>query len=520
MTFSHNDNFSTSQKRTDPAALPGTATHTEKHPRRFDRLTPVLPIILYALVLYSARVSFALRPRQEERLLPLMFLLFLFTACGGWLLQWLAGMAASGWKSFPRGIFKMLPLAAVLLILPFCSAFGYKTWLSHEPLRYLAAIGYGLMLPAVNYVLFARLQPRRRGLWFGLTTAIGLLTWWSLVRLAANWDGEAWQGFASGLLIVFVVHTVAVLLLAWSLWRVLMARPSTPEPAYPAYFSAVDEKTRTRNITVLLTAGLVLCLMNGFLEAKLFPVFLVQPKPIWPGLMVLLVILSPLFGLLLDRRPDYALPMLLKGWAWFFILAPALTVIGEDTILYRPLHVVCSLGQVALLVVLTIALAGFAETAWSAAALTGLLFSFRIVALFWAKLLDRLPEFTAGASILCATLLAFIYYHLATRVKTGPPVIPDEHPEAEEAADPAEAPAPHDSGRNLRKDAIERFISSRPLTPREHEIGIMIMNGATSREIAAQLGISEYTVNSHAKNLLDKFGVSSRRALFALFTRS
>jgi Response regulator containing a CheY-like receiver domain and an HTH DNA-binding domain len=514
MTLSQNGTFSTSQEHTDPAVLPDTEPQT--HRPRLASLRAALPIILYAIVLYSVRVSFALRPGRDERLLPLMFLLFISTAVGGWALQWLAQMTASGWRSFPRGIFKMLPLAAVLLILPLCSAFGYRVWLTCEPLRYLSAIGYGLMLPTVNYVLFTRVSPHRRGLWFGLITSIGLLTWWVLIRVSANWDGQAWRGFTSGLLLVFVVHTTFVLLLAWSLWRILMARPGAAEPAYPVYFGAVDEKTRTRNISLLLSAGLVLCLMNGFLEAKLFPVLLIAPKPIWPWLMVLLVILSPLFGILLDRNPDHALPAILKKWAWFFILAPALIVMGEDTVLYRPLHVICTVGQVVLLVVLTTALAGYAKNGWSAAALTGLLFSFRILALFWAELLGRLPEFTAGASILCATLLAFIYYHLVTNVKTGPLAVSAEVPvpESREATDPV------DGGKNLRKDAIERFISERPLTPREHEVGIMIMNGATSREIAMQLGISEYTVNSHVKNLLDKFGVSSRRALFGMFTKS
>ncbi len=514
-----------SQDQPGPAALPDVQLQPEKKPSRFSRIAPAVPIILFALVLYSSRASFALRPRQGERLLPLMMLLFFSSAFGGWFLQSLSRMASSGWKNFPRSIIKIFPLAAVLLILPFCSAFGYEIWLTCEPLRYLAAVGYGLMLPCVNYTLFSQVKPRRRGLWFGLITSIGMLTWWLLTRVAVNWEGEVWQGFPPGLRIVYIFHTIAIVLLAWSLWRVLLVRPCVEKQPYPGYFDCVDPKKTNRNVILLLTAGLAICLMNGFIEAKLFPVLLVNPKPIWPWLLVLLIVLTPFFGWHLDQKPDRLLPTMLKGWGWCFILDPSLIVLGEYTFLYRPLHVICSIGQVALLVVLTIALAGFAKNAWTAAALTGLLFSFRILALFWARLLNRLPEFTPGTAIVFATLLAFLYYQLAVRVKTGVPPVLKKHPEkALQTVEPkivaSEEENTDGSGKNLRKDAIKRFLAKRPLTPREYEIGILIMNGETSREIGAKLGISEYTVNSHVKNLLDKFGVSSRRALFALFTKS
>jgi DNA-binding NarL/FixJ family response regulator len=59
------------------------------------------------------------------------------------------------------------------------------------------------------------------------------------------------------------------------------------------------------------------------------------------------------------------------------------------------------------------------------------------------------------------------------------------------------------------------------LTPREREIVGHIAAGATNRDIAAALGISEDTVKHHLRNVFDKLGVSNRLelGLFAVSNR-
>jgi DNA-binding NarL/FixJ family response regulator len=49
-----------------------------------------------------------------------------------------------------------------------------------------------------------------------------------------------------------------------------------------------------------------------------------------------------------------------------------------------------------------------------------------------------------------------------------------------------------------------------PLTPREKQVLIMIAKGRSSKEIAAELGISDRTVQTHTGNLLAKLHVTSR----------
>jgi len=66
-------------------------------------------------------------------------------------------------------------------------------------------------------------------------------------------------------------------------------------------------------------------------------------------------------------------------------------------------------------------------------------------------------------------------------------------------------------------DPRERFH----LTPREHEIVRLIVEGGTNREIGLRLAISEDTVKHHLRNIFDKLGVSNRLelGLFAVTNR-
>jgi len=48
------------------------------------------------------------------------------------------------------------------------------------------------------------------------------------------------------------------------------------------------------------------------------------------------------------------------------------------------------------------------------------------------------------------------------------------------------------------------------LTPREHEVLVLLADGLRNREIATGLGISEHTVKFHLAAIFGKLGASSR----------
>lgn len=49
-----------------------------------------------------------------------------------------------------------------------------------------------------------------------------------------------------------------------------------------------------------------------------------------------------------------------------------------------------------------------------------------------------------------------------------------------------------------------------PLTPREYVVACLVAEGQRNREIAAQLGVSVWTVKTHVKAILVKSGARNR----------
>ena len=74
------------------------------------------------------------------------------------------------------------------------------------------------------------------------------------------------------------------------------------------------------------------------------------------------------------------------------------------------------------------------------------------------------------------------------------------------------------AGHDLARAIEERVISALQrtpsgvygLSPREHEVLVVLAEGRTDRDIAARLFISERTVHVHVRHILAKLGVSSR----------
>lgn len=66
-----------------------------------------------------------------------------------------------------------------------------------------------------------------------------------------------------------------------------------------------------------------------------------------------------------------------------------------------------------------------------------------------------------------------------------------------------------------RELATGRPPRESPLTAREREVLALVAEGRTNREVAAELVLSERTVDRHVSNILTKLGVTSRTAATA-----
>jgi DNA-binding CsgD family transcriptional regulator len=63
------------------------------------------------------------------------------------------------------------------------------------------------------------------------------------------------------------------------------------------------------------------------------------------------------------------------------------------------------------------------------------------------------------------------------------------------------------------------LLAAHGLTPAQRRVAELVLHGDTTRQIVAQLRISEYTVQDHLKAVFDKLGVRSRRDLVAAVMR-
>jgi DNA-binding CsgD family transcriptional regulator len=65
------------------------------------------------------------------------------------------------------------------------------------------------------------------------------------------------------------------------------------------------------------------------------------------------------------------------------------------------------------------------------------------------------------------------------------------------------------------KDLVPLILRGHRLTPAERQIAELVLDGRSTKQIAAELVVSAHTVQGHLKSVFDKVGVRSRRDLVA-----
>jgi two-component system nitrate/nitrite response regulator NarL len=122
----------------------------------------------------------------------------------------------------------------------------------------------------------------------------------------------------------------------------------------------------------------------------------------------------------------------------------------------------------------------------------------------------RLREVSGGAHVVVLSMHSDAeYVREAERVGAAGYVLKDDA-----AVELVEAIATVRRGERFRSAKLgrrgaQRAPSDDPLTPREREVLRGIASGLTNKEVAAELGISHRTVETHRENVMRKLGITT-----------
>ena len=230
-------------------------------------------------------------------------------------------------------------------------------------------------------------------------------------------------------------------------------------------------------------------LINGFLGVRLTPFINLgwQTRVMW--LPLWLALGAIVLGRHLSRAPgDYRRVLLVC--AGLFVLAPTLSVLREPPAVYLGLFVLAATAQMAASVTVTVTLARLAAPGPRLALILSSAYFLQGVMIPGFQPSVR-EAANPALALLGGTILAMGLYLLLRRLSPDVPA---------PAAEPAAADDP---------------LASHQLSPREREVAVLLLRGASNREIAEECGITEHTVKTHVRRVLGKFNVPSRQAFVA-----
>jgi DNA-binding NarL/FixJ family response regulator len=122
--------------------------------------------------------------------------------------------------------------------------------------------------------------------------------------------------------------------------------------------------------------------------------------------------------------------------------------------------------------------------------------------------LGRLREVSGGAHVLVLSMHSDVeYVREAERVGAAGYLLKDDAAVELGAAIAALRRGERFRSAKLGRKAAAKPAGEDPLTPREREVLRGIANGQTNKEVAAALGISHRTVETHRENVMRKLGI-------------
>ena len=132
-------------------------------------------------------------------------------------------------------------------------------------------------------------------------------------------------------------------------------------------------------------------------------------------------------------------------------------------------------------------------------------------------------EFLSVSYIICELFLLSLYFIIQDNKE--PSAIAEKEPdtsdsEATPLRESVPADIPHDTVKNLSPQYEYFSRQVKTLTPTELAVFQLYLEGKSTKEVLHELNIKENTLKYHNKNIYSKLGVSSRKQLLELASRS
>lgn len=488
---------------------------------RFNKIAAPLAIILFNLMIYTSFVSFTLRPRQGERLGPITFWALAAILIGCCIFPTILKLCRTGRKSPPSltGALKMFPMVLFLTASLPTLWFGFEIWIQDNPVRHCSNFAWCLLVPSAFHAFYRNVPAHRRGLWFGLGFAGGIFYWWLLMAIAADMRSEIDGTPHPALYLVYLLQIILVHSLSFLLLYLFVIAKAEATP-HTGNFSPLLKSRRPKNdARILVLAAVLTYVMNSAIDIRLFPFISMHTMPelkFWLAIPILALV--PI-GWLLDRDPVGTFKRLALFCAIVFILTPSLLALDDAPLLYNIIYATTTFVQFVIFITFATILADLLPIDDRCGMYSACLFGLRLVSVLFFLFLRSWLYVSEGILIFGATAFAIAFKLLVRHVdfirETPPETVIAEPapPPAVPFVVPPEAPsAPVMAPTHEASAGVDSYLESRHLTPRELEVARLVLRGLSTREIGARLAITEHTVKTHVKNILDKFGLPHRKA--------
>ncbi len=411
-----------------------------------------------------------------------------------------------------KAFFRQWPLVFIILPCVLVRLACRAVYSSGGAFWFASSFTIGMTSPLVLTLYFNQIPHASLGLALSMALAPGWIVWSLFVldpgrtyiaSLLGDWCGAVFYTKTLALAL-----TGVLILIDTSRFRNHLVPKCAPGPP-----DSPEETVRRRNIVHIIVGAFLYFLTSGMLDAQLFPA--IPPERLDhhpPQVLIALAIVYPLLGRLLDQKGQRGFRALMFGCSLLFLFLPSLMALGDLPGLRVFIHDLGIIGQLTVLMALMAYMAPQIRRGPWFCLVFNAVFLVRSGSYLIAWTVRQLPPINTGLVYLASTCAAILF--LVVLREVGPAPAPDK-PETPPAPEPdgiALAAPPTETEAENPEIMFDRYT----LSPREREVAALLLKGGSSRDISIALGISEYTVKAHVRNILAKSGVTTRKAFMAL----